>query len=233
MRDLNHMSSVKLMCSFTKWAMEPLLNQIDIYYLTNIIMRYVWTFKSSQFNFRICWNSRPTWCLIHEFTSLWLHMHLSSLPRRPTMSNSVWLKSPMLALNQQTRWLSVILVMASIWHAVCCIEVMLYPKMSMLLLPPSRLRGLFSLWTGAQLDLRLVSSSAAPENIHTLQKRDWNFLRMRSGVPQEKNLMKVWNLIGKWLCYPGVIRLKCSQVLVAHLSLLCLVCSNQSAGEGG
>ena len=78
-----------------------------IYYLTNILMRYVcvmWTFKSVQFNFRICWNSRPTWCLIHEFTSLWLHMHLSSLLRRPTMSNSVWLRSPMLALNQQTRW---------------------------------------------------------------------------------------------------------------------------------
>lgn len=152
----NHVSSVKIRVLLYQLSCEALI--IDEHSLPDrhTYVWATWTFNSSQINFRLFWNSRPTWCLIHEFTSLWLHMHLSSLLRRPTMSNSVWLRSPMLASNQQTRWLSVILVMASTWRAVCCIEVMLYPKMSMLPLPPSRLRGLFSLWTGAQLDLRLV-----------------------------------------------------------------------------
>ena len=156
---------------------------------------------SSQFNFRICWNSRQTWCLTHEFTSLWLHMHLSSLLRRPTMSNSAWLRSPMRALNQQTRWWSVILVMASTWHAVCCIEVMLYPKMSMLPSLPSRLRGLFSLWTGAQLDLRLISFyfSEQLKNIFILpHRRDWIFLWVRGGSSiRPKNLKKCTKLYWK------------------------------------
>ena len=89
--------------------------------------------------------SRPTWCLIHVFTSHWLHMHLSSLLRRPTMNSSVWLRSLMPALSLPIRWWSVTLVMASIWPAAYCIEVMLYQRMSTLPLLPSRLRGPFSL----------------------------------------------------------------------------------------
>ena len=74
------------------------------------------------------------------------------------------------------------------------------------------------MWTGVQLDLRLVSSSAAPENIHTLHGRDWNFLGMRSGVPQEKNLMKSmklnWKMIVPSWC--RVIRLRWPNTVLAR-----------------
>merc|ERR1712106_521836 len=100
-------------------------------------------------------SSKLTWSHTQGFTSLWSPMPQSFLPRRLTMSSSVSLKSPTLALSQPTRWSSVTLVMANTWPAACCTEVMLFQKMLTLLLPQSRPRGPSSLLTGAQLDSRL------------------------------------------------------------------------------
>merc|ERR1712178_380491 len=94
-------------------------------------------------------SSRLTWCPTQGSTSPWSPMPPSSLLRRLTMSSSVWLRSPMPALSQLTRWSSVILVMASTWPAACSTEEMSCPRMSMLPSPPSRPRGLSSLWIGA------------------------------------------------------------------------------------
>ena len=71
---------------------------------------------------------------------------------RHIMNSSVLLRSQMPVSNQQTPWSSVILVMASTWPAACSTEETSCPRMSTLPSPPSRARGLSSLWTGVQLD---------------------------------------------------------------------------------
>merc|ERR1712026_451098 len=107
-------------------------------------------------------SSRPTWCPILVSTSLWLLMPLSSLLRRPTMSSSLSLRSPMLALSLPIRWLSVTPAMASTWLAACSTVEMLYPRMSMLLLLPSRPREPSNLLTGVQLASRLALTTSHP-----------------------------------------------------------------------
>merc|ERR1719244_1677328 len=104
-------------------------------------------------------NSKPTLFHTQGSTSLLKLMHLSSVLRKPTTSNSLLVKSPMPALSLPIRWLNAILVMASTWLAACSIVEMLFPKMSMLQLLPSRPREPSSLLIGAQLDLRLESTT--------------------------------------------------------------------------
>merc|ERR1712203_169850 len=89
----------------------------------------------------------------------WSHMHQSSLLKRLTTNSSQLPRSPMLALNRQTKWSNVILVMESTCHAVCCIEEMLCQKMSMLPLPLSRPRDPSNLLIGAQPDSRSESTT--------------------------------------------------------------------------
>merc|ERR1711994_994073 len=74
-------------------------------------------------------------------------------------NNCPLLKSPMLALNQPTKWLNAIQDTENTWPVVSCIEVMLSPRMSTPLLPPSKLRDLSNLLTGVQLVSRLVSTT--------------------------------------------------------------------------
>merc|ERR1711994_627956 len=74
-------------------------------------------------------------------------------------NNCPLLKSPTLALNQPTKWLHGIQDTENTWPVVSCIEVMLSPRMSTLLLPPSKLRDLSNLSTGVQLVSRLVSTT--------------------------------------------------------------------------
>merc|ERR1712088_1035765 len=61
--------------------------------------------------------------------------------------------------NQPTKWSNAILVTESTCHAVCCTEEMLYQRMSMLPLPPSRPRDPSNLSIGAQLDSRSESTT--------------------------------------------------------------------------
>merc|ERR1712156_1033407 len=84
----------------------------------------------------------------------------SSHPRRPTTNSLLLLKSPTHVSSLLTRWSSVILVMASTWLAVCSSVVMSSPRMSTLLLPPSRQRGASNLWIGVQLVSRSVSTTS-------------------------------------------------------------------------
>merc|ERR1712042_280273 len=58
------------------------------------------------------------------------------------------------------RWSSVILVMASTWPVASCTGEMLSPRMSMLLLLPSRPRGASNSWTGVQLASRSASTTS-------------------------------------------------------------------------
>merc|ERR1719270_530917 len=66
----------------------------------------------------------------------------------------------MLALNQQTKWSSVIQDMASTWPAACSTGEMWSPRMSMPPLPPSRPREASNLLTGVQQDSRLVLTTS-------------------------------------------------------------------------
>merc|ERR1712077_123748 len=83
-------------------------------------------------------------------------MPLLSLPRRLTTNNCRSLKSPMLALNQPTKWSNVTPDMENTWPVVSCTEVMLSPRMSTPLLLQSRPRDPSNLLTGVQLVSRLV-----------------------------------------------------------------------------
>merc|ERR1712190_443945 len=84
---------------------------------------------------------------------------MGSQLKRHTMNNSQLPRSPTHASNQPTKWSNVILVTESTCHAACCTEEMLYQKMSMLPLPPSRPRDPSNLLIGAQQDSRSESTT--------------------------------------------------------------------------
>merc|ERR1711944_195182 len=58
------------------------------------------------------------------------------------------------ASSLPTKWGNAIPAMENTCPVACCIVVMLYLKMSILLLPPLRPRDLFNLWIGVRLALR-------------------------------------------------------------------------------
>ena len=82
--------------------------------------------------------TRPTWCPIFVSIFLWSLTLRLSQPRRPTTSNFQWLKWQMHALNQPIRWWNAIHVTESTWLAACCIAAMLFRRMLMQQLPPSK-----------------------------------------------------------------------------------------------
>merc|ERR1712117_914046 len=85
---------------------------------------------------------------------------LQSSPLRRHITNSLlFLRSQMPALSLPTRWSSVIQDKGNIWLAVFCTGEMLFPRMSMLLSPQSRLSAAFSLLIGVPPDLRLASTT--------------------------------------------------------------------------
>merc|ERR1712210_188728 len=105
-------------------------------------------------------SSRRTWCHTLESTSLLLHTHLSSPPRRPTTSSSQFPRSQTPASSPPTRWSSAILDMASTWPAVCSTEVTLSPRMSTPQSPTSRLSELSNSSTGVQQVSRSASTTS-------------------------------------------------------------------------
>jgi len=105
-------------------------------------------------------NSRPTWCHIQESTLCFHLTPQSSLLRRPTTNSSLLLKSPTLLSNQHPWWPSATQDTESTWPAAWCTEVMSSPRMSTLLLPPSRPREPSNSSTGAQLASNAESTTS-------------------------------------------------------------------------
>merc|ERR1711879_995069 len=84
------------------------------------------------------------------FTFHWPPMPQLSPPKKLTMNNSPFPKSPTLVSNQPTKWSNAIHDTVNTCHAACCTEVMLCQKTSTPPLPPSKPREPSNLLTGAQ-----------------------------------------------------------------------------------
>jgi len=84
----------------------------------------------------------------------------SSPPKKPTMNNLPFLKSPTLALSQPTRWSNVIHDTVNTCLAAFCTEVMLCQKTSTHPSLPSKLNEQFNSLTGAQLASKSVSTTS-------------------------------------------------------------------------
>jgi len=107
-------------------------------------------------------NSKPTWSLILVSISCCHHMPLSSQPKKLITNNSQLLKSPTLLLNPLPWWPNVTPDTENTWPAPCFTEEMLSPKMSMPLLPPSKLKEPSNSLTGAPLDSKSESITNLP-----------------------------------------------------------------------
>jgi len=103
-------------------------------------------------------NSKPTWSLILESISCFLHMPLSSLPKKPITNNYPLPKSPTLPSNPPPWWPNVTPDTENTWLALCYIEEMLSPKMSTLPSPPSKLKEPSNSLTGAPPDSKSEST---------------------------------------------------------------------------
>merc|ERR1712193_121885 len=98
-------------------------------------------------------------CHTRVSTSHWLPTH-QSYPRTVLVMNlTLFKKLPTPALKPKTKWSNVTQEMVNIWLVASCTVVMLCQKMLTLLLVTSKQRELFNSLIGAQLVLRLVSTT--------------------------------------------------------------------------
>jgi len=107
-------------------------------------------------------NSKPILSLTLESISCFHHMPPSSLLKKLITNNFQLLKSPTVLSNPLPWWPNVTPDTENTWLAPCFTEEMLSPKMSMPLLPPSKLKEPSNSLTGAPLDSKSESITNLP-----------------------------------------------------------------------
>jgi len=119
-------------------------------------------------------NSKPTWSLILESISCCHLMPPSSQLKKPITNNSALLKSPTPLLNPPLWWPNATPDTVNIWLALCFTEVTSSPRMSTLLLPPSRPREPSNSSIGAPPDSRSVLTiNPPPSSPEEISLRSW------------------------------------------------------------